>query len=286
MSDAPTAPELRDIEQMAVELASIAGAEIVTALGGILSVRYKTGAVDDTDELKWRDPVSDVDHKVETMIRARLAESFPGHDVIGEEMSERPGRDHDFVWAVDPIDGTSNFINGFPIFAASIGVLHRGRPVVGAIWCSISHALRAGVYHACAGGKLRFGGADVTPKTNPAVRRQLVGVPAAGKEDAFWDTRKTGSAAAECAMVAAGLLQAARFASPNIWDVAAGLALVDAAGGVARRHDGENWTPMQLFEPGETSGGLSDLRFWRGEIVLGNKEAVEQMCALRAVIQS
>ena len=46
----------------------------------------------------------------------------------------------------------ANFVNGFPLFAASIGVLHQGRPLVGAVWCSTSHALRAGVYHARAGG--------------------------------------------------------------------------------------------------------------------------------------
>ena len=281
MTQAPGADKLHAIEQMAVELASIAGAEIVTAFGGILSVRYKTGAVDSTDELKWRDPVSDIDHKVETLIRARLAESFSDHDIIGEEMTERPSRDHDFVWAVDPIDGTSNFVNGFPVFAASIGVLYRGRPVVGAIWCSLSHALRAGVYHASAGGKLRFGGEDVTPKTNPQVRRRLVGVPRSGDEDMYWDTRKTGSAAVECALVAAGLLQAARFFSPNIWDVAGGLALANAAGSHARRRDGTNWTPMEGFTPGKGPDGQPDLRYWRGELVIGTEEAVERICAMR-----
>ena len=280
MTQAPGADKLHAIEQMAVELASIAGAEIVTAFGGILSVRYKTGAVDSTDELKWRDPVSDIDHKVETLIRARLAESFSDHDIIGEEMTERPSRDHDFVWAVDPIDGTSNFVNGFPVFAASIGVLYRGRPVVGAIWCSLSHALRAGVYHASAGGKLRFGGEDVTPKTNPQVRRRLVGVPRSGDEDMYWDTRKTGSAAVECALVAAGLLQAARFYSPNIWDVAAGLALARAAGGIVRRRDGEGWGPMEGFTPGTAPDGSADLRYWRGEIVVGTEEAVERICGM------
>ncbi|HEY2757295.1 MAG TPA: inositol monophosphatase family protein, partial [Pseudolabrys sp.] len=163
------APDLREVEQLAVELAGIAGNEIGAALGGMLAVRYKTAA---TDDALWRDPVSEVDRRVETLIRKRLAEQFPDHDIIGEESTERPGRDHDFIWAVDPIDGTTNFVNGFPMFAASIGVLHKGRPVVGALWCSVSHALRAGVYHASAGGKLRFDGADVTPKVNPAVRRR------------------------------------------------------------------------------------------------------------------
>jgi myo-inositol-1(or 4)-monophosphatase len=270
------APDLREIEQLAVELASIAGNEIGAALGGMLAVRYKTAA---TDDAVWRDPVSEVDSRVETLIRKRLAEQFPDHDIIGEEFNERPGRDHDFVWAVDPIDGTANFVNGLPLFAASIGVLHKGRPVAGALWCSVSHALRAGVYHASAGGKLRFDGADVTPKVNPAVRRRLAGVPELTGADAEWETRKTGSAALECAFVAAGLLQAARFASPNIWDVAGGIALVETAGGVVRQSSGGAWTPMYRFEPGKGPDEKPDLRYWRRAIVIGRPEAVDKMCA-------
>jgi len=267
--------DLRDIEQLAVELADIAGNEIKAALGGLLAVRYKTAATDDT---LWRDPVSEVDRRVETMIRKRLADEFPDHDIIGEEYDERRhGRD--FIWVVDPIDGTTNFVNGLPLFAASIGVLHKGRPVVGALWCSVSHALRAGVYHAAAGNKLRFDGADVTPKINPDVRRKLAGVPELTSQDASWDTRKTGSAALECAMVAAGLLQAARFASPNIWDVGGGIALVQAAGGVVRQSQGDGWKPMYRFEPGAGPDGAVDLRYWRRAIVVGRPDAVETMCA-------
>lgn len=280
MSDIATAKpsgavDLRDIEQLAVELADIAGNEITTALGGLLAVRYKTAA---TDDALWRDPVSEVDSRVETMIRKRLAEEFPDHDIIGEEFDERR-REHDFVWVVDPIDGTANFVNGLPLFAASIGVLHKGRPVVGALWCSVSHALRAGVYHAAAGNKLRFDGADVTPKVNPDVRRRLAGVPELTSQDASWETRKTGSAALECALVAAGLLQAARFASPNVWDVGGGLALVQAAGGVVRQRQGEGWAPMYRFEPHAGPDGTSDLRYWRRAIVAGRADAVEKMCA-------
>jgi myo-inositol-1(or 4)-monophosphatase len=268
--------ELRDIERMAVELATIAGAEIITALGGMFAVRYKNRAA---HEALWRDPVSEVDSRVETLIRARLAQRFPEHDIIGEEMDERPGRNHDFVWAVDPIDGTTNFVNGFPMFAASIGVLHCGRPIVGAVWCAASHALRAGVYHAAVDGVLRFDGSEVKPKANPAVRRRLAGVPQTADDDGIWETRKTGSAAIECAMVAAGLLQVARFAIPNIWDVAGGLALVAAAGAVARQHDGANWAPMRGFQPMDGPDGRLDLRHWRRAIVVGAADAVERMCA-------
>jgi len=266
---------LHEIESFAVELAGIAGAEIAKMLGSLLAVRYKTGIKDDV----WRDPVSQVDHEVEAMIRERLAKYFPEHDIIGEEMDAPPARNHDFIWAVDPIDGTANFVNGFPLFSASIGVLYKGKPVVGVLWCSISHALRSGVYHATAGGKLRFDGADVTPKINPAVRRRLIGVPAATESDGLWETRKTGSAALECAMVAAGLLQAARFASPNIWDIAGGIALVSAGGGVARRRSGKEWRDMTHFEPPADN---PDLRYWRGEIIVGERSAADKMCEFHA----
>jgi myo-inositol-1(or 4)-monophosphatase len=280
--DKELAAEFVKIEQLAVELADVAGSEITRALGSILAVRYKTTATAEADaeEMKWRDPVSEVDHRVEAIIRKRLAEHFPDHDIIGEEMTERPSRDHDFVWTVDPIDGTTNFVNGFPMFAASIGVLYKCRPVVGALWCSTSHALRPGVYHATIGDKLRFEGADVTPKLNAAVRRHLAGVPMLTETDGLWETRKTGSAAIECAMVAAGLLKVARFLSPNIWDVAGGLALVAAGGMVAREsNDGRRWAPMQSFEPGQSPGGRPDLRHWRRAIVVGAADAVEHMCA-------
>jgi myo-inositol-1(or 4)-monophosphatase len=262
---------LRDMERLAIELAGVAGAEISRALGGMLAVKYKTG----TEEDAWRDPVSEVDDKVERLIRMRVGESYPNHDIIGEEMDERPAPDGDFIWVIDPIDGTSNFVNGFPLFSASIGILYKGLPVVGALWCPVSHALRAGVYHCTRGGKLRFDGADVTPKVNPAVRRRLVGVPVATMSDSFWETRKTGSASFECAMVAAGLLQAARFATPNIWDIAGGLALVAAGGGVVRRREAEEWVPMERFQP---IGDHRDLRLWRGEIIIGEPGAVDRMC--------
>jgi myo-inositol-1(or 4)-monophosphatase len=260
---------LAKIERTAVELANLAGAEIKTALGGMLSVRYKT--ISEAEEI-WQDPVSEVDDNIEELIRARLAKSFPEHDIIGEELDERPARDHDFVWAVDPIDGTANFVNGFPLFAATIGVLHCGRPVAGAIWCAASHALRAGVYHASLGGTLCFNGDPVTPKHNPLVRRRLAGVAAGRSNEGGWEMRTTGSAAIEAAFVAAGLLEAAHFERPNIWDVAGGAALVLAAGGRVMVAGGEGWAPLDKFEAPERGSGVPDLRHWSRSLILGRVE--------------
>jgi myo-inositol-1(or 4)-monophosphatase len=109
----------------------------------------------------------------------------------------------------------------------------------------VSHALRAGVYHTSIGRKLRFESNDVTPKVNADVLRRLAGVPVAAHAEASWETRKTGSAALERALVAAGLLEVARFSAPNIWDVAAGIALVQAGGGGVREHDGMRSRPLR-----------------------------------------
>jgi myo-inositol-1(or 4)-monophosphatase len=257
---------LAEIERVAVELATLAGAEITAALGGLLAVKYKGPA---EREQMWRDPVSEVDSRVEELIRQRLAERFPEHDIIGEEFSERPALGSDFVWAVDPIDGTTNFVNGFPLCAATIGVLFRGRPVVGAVWCSTSHALRPGVYHAAENGALWFDNDKVTPRANPAVRRRLAGVPqAVAGVKLGWETRKTGSAAIECAFVAAGLLEAARFETPNLWDVAGGAALVIAGGGSIFAQGGGEWTPLDRFTV-DGEDDAQDLRLWNRPLILG-----------------
>lgn len=262
--------QLAEIEKVAVGLANLAGAEITNTLGGILSVKYKGRA---EAEEPWLDPVSEVDHRIEELFRSRLGAEFPDHGIIGEEFDDKVGREDGYVWAIDPIDGTANFVNGFPLCAAAVGVLHRGVPVVGAVWCGASHALRPGVYHARSGGVLRFNDDEVVPRSNPAVRRRLAGVPKPIPGRGGWETRKTGSAAIECAFVAAGILEAARFESPNIWDIAGGIALVEASGGLVLGEEEGTWQPFEGFEPPMIEGATGMLRGWRGSIAIGRVDS-------------
>ncbi len=257
---------LSEIEDVAVELAQLGGAEIRAALGGMLRIKYKS--IEDR-EGEFRDPVSEVDRRVEELIRERLADRFPDHDIVGEEIDHRPSLGSDFLWAVDPIDGTANFINGFPMFASSVGVLYRGRPVVGALWCSTSHALESGVYHAGPGTPLRFNGAPLDTRSNPAIRRRLGGEPRTTRSGTHaWDGRKTGSAAIECAFVAAGLLDMAWFERPNLWDVAGGLALTLAAGKAAQVHGAPGWSEFHSFADD------GDPAHWSSRIAIGNVDTV------------
>ena len=263
---------IADIEATAVELAQLGGTEIRAALGGMLRVKYK-GL--ENDPAHFRDPVSEVDSRVEMLIRERLSERFPEHDIVGEEIDHRPGFGHDFLWAVDPIDGTANFINGFPLFASSVGVLYRGQPIVGALWCSTSHALEPGVYHAALGKGVRFNGAPIDTRPNPAIRRRLGGQPRSSPEATFnWDGRKTGSAAIECAFVAAGLLDMAWFERPNIWDVAGGFALVAAADGHIVERTADEWMEFGSFTKGDAEPGA-----WSASVALGSKSAVTEFLA-------
>ncbi len=77
-------------------------------------------------------PVTIADREAETAMRGMIAETFPSHGIIGEEHGrDRP--EADFVWILDPIDGTKRFISGHPQFGTLIGLLHRGRPILGVI---------------------------------------------------------------------------------------------------------------------------------------------------------
>ena len=165
------------------------------------------------------------------------------------------------------------------MFAASIGVLRRGRPVVGAVWCSTGHALRPGVYHASAGGKLRFEGNDVTPKLNPAVRRRLAGVPVVTANGKNWETRKTGSAAIGVAgrsrHAACCAFRQPEHLGRRWWHRPS-----ESRGRHGPRQRDGHWETMQGFASEQPSvGGEADLRFWRHPVIVGASEAVERMCA-------
>jgi myo-inositol-1(or 4)-monophosphatase len=81
--------------------------------------------------------------------------------------------------------------------------------------------------------------------------------------------RTSGSAAIECAFVAAGMLEAAHFERPNIWDIAGGVALVLAAGGSVMMAGGDGWAPLEKFEAPDRGEGAPDLRYWSRSLILG-----------------
>ena len=209
--------DLRDLERLAVELAQLAGDRIIASLGTALAVKYKKLSREEEAEAEFRDPVSEIDSAVEAVLRERLAERYPTHAIIGEEEGGGDLPPGDYTWVIDPVDGTANFVNGFPIFAASIGLVHKGDPIVGAVWCSTSHALRPGVYHATKGGSLFFDGARIEAVDRSAVKRRIVAMPNLMTDMSLgYEARQTGSAASSANVTRSASTRPPTRSSPTI----------------------------------------------------------------------
>ncbi len=254
----------------AVELARLAGELIERSLDTEIKVDYKDRA---TAKHGPMDAVTDLDLEIEHQLVERIRKAFPDHAILGEEGTRHFPDGAEYLWALDPIDGTQNFVNGLPIFSASVGLLRRGRPVAGAIWGASSHRLRPGVYHAHQGSALRFDGIDVTtarPSTGkvrglgamPHDEDQRIEVGSGTPSSDHWlpwDRRHIGSGALEAAFLAAGILESAFNTGPRSWDIAAGAILVQAAGrGIWHLRDGE-WRPLEVFA--ETAQEIADWQY-------------------------
>ena len=115
-------PELDDLLRLAATLADESGT--------IIRRHFRTGlAVDDKADLS---PVTAADRESEAAMRRLIEQRFPAHGIIGEEYgSKRP--EADYVWVLDPIDGTKSFITGKPLFGTLIGLMHEGRALLGVI---------------------------------------------------------------------------------------------------------------------------------------------------------
>jgi len=271
----PDAATTAALEITAVRLARLAGEHICRDLGTSRTVEFKTpwpGAGANAN------PVSDTDLRIEQLIRAQLAGEFPDHAIIGEEY---PASDTalpaPYTWVIDPVDGTTNYVNGLPLFASSVGVLFRGRPVAGAIWCAATHILRPGVYHARHGGTLHFEGRPLERREAGAWRGLASEPGRTPTYGSLWDTRVLGCATVEFALVAAGVLRLAYIPRPALWDVAAGLVLLQAAHCHAVRLRAAQADTLLYFSATDPPATLA---CWSEPLLIGDKAALD--LALRA----
>ena len=268
----------RQIEDLAVRLAGGAGEILAGHFGRQMSIEYK-------DEAK-RDPVTAADKACQEYLSREIAREFPDHGILGEEGSdEAETPSPDFLWVLDPLDGTTNFLNGLPIYASSIGVLYRGWPLVGALYIPWPKPGGGFVLHCRKGGGC-FAGDDpvsVYESDEPGSNR-LVGLPGSFPQMARFgskvranagEMRTTGSIAYELAMTACGVLQYSVFGAPRIWDMAGGvLAVMEANGTVMTRLPGEKrWHPLGSLVPTWEARppSLKELRRWVAPLVAGNR---------------
>ena len=239
---------LSSIEEHAVSLAASAGELLLDYFQRDIKVEYKSEGS--------RSPVSDADKAAEQIIVGGIRSRFPDHGILSEETPPAEDLDRAFVWVIDPLDGTTNFVNGLPVFASSIGVLHQGKPIAGAIYVPSPTASAGRVYHArCGGGAFAsdtpirvYDKAKPTPNGLVALPTSLRRRYRIGKElRRFGELRNIGSVAYEMALVASGVMQYTAFAAPHAWDVVAGVAIVREAGGEVMTRTSNQWLPLQSF---------------------------------------
>jgi myo-inositol-1(or 4)-monophosphatase len=196
--------------------------------------------------------VTEVDKGSETMIRNLVHTHFPEHSFLGEEGVE-PGpeasvralqsvRDAEYLWIVDPVDGTTNFVHGFPFFSVSIALAHKGEVIVGVVY----DPMRDELFVAEKGKGAYVHGRRMSVSQEGTLRESLLatGFPADPNfalplnmkglnalAPQVRNIRSGGSAALHMAYVAAGRLSGFWEFGLNSWDLAAGSLLVAESGG-------------------------------------------------------
>lgn len=230
---------------LAVSVAKEAGHIQKTRLGGELQVQYK-------GEINL---VTIVDKECETLIASQIQGAFPDHDFLAEEGSGR--RTHsDYKWIVDPLDGTTNYAHGYPLYCVSIALEHKGEIVLGVVY----DPNRDELFTAEKGQGSFLNGQKLQVSSVPKLEQSLLATGFAynvrktsdNNLDHFKNmlmnaqaVRRDGVAAIDLCYVAAGRFDG--FWELNLfpWDVAAGGLILIEAGGKLTRFDGK---PFSIYD--------------------------------------
>jgi myo-inositol-1(or 4)-monophosphatase len=228
-------------------IAREAGALLMEYFHQHLKIEYKGEA----------DLITAADRAAEKLIRERIAQKWPDHDILGEEQGLND-RGSEYRWYVDPLDGTTNFAHGFPVFCVSLALEQRrnaepARRVAGVIY----DPTRDELFSAGQGTGAHLNGEKIHVSKTPTLSESLVatGFPSRKRHKNpniyFYHqitlhshgVRRAGSAALDLCTVAAGRFDGFWEFNLNPWDTAAGVLIVEEAGGKVTRFDG---SPFEL----------------------------------------
>ena len=229
---------------VAVKAARAAGAIINRAALDIEAVRVS--------QKQANDFVTEVDHAAEKVIIDTLSTAYPGHGFLAEESGNEHGaKDSEFVWIIDPLDGTTNFIHGFPVYCVSIALAVRGKVEQAVIY----DPTRNDLFTSTRGRGAYLNDRRIRVSKRTELQRCLIatGFPFRPGDDfqryllMMGDVmqrsaglRRPGAAALDLAYVAAGFSDAFFETGLKPWDCAAGSLLVTEAGGLVGNFTGES----------------------------------------------
>ncbi len=227
-------------------IAREAGALLMQYFHQGLKIEYKGDA----------DLVTAADRASEALIRERIAKLFPAHDVMGEEQGLND-RGNEYRWYVDPLDGTTNFAHGYPVFCVSLAIEHRSASSAERVAAVVYDPTRDELFSAEQGKAAQLNGAPTHVSKTAQLKECLVatGFPSHKRHKNpnihFYHqitlrthgVRRAGSAALDLCYVASGRFDGFWEFNLNPWDTAAGVLIVQEAGGKVTRFDG---SPFQL----------------------------------------
>jgi len=232
---------------VAVAAAKEGGEVLMTYFRQGVSIRCKNG--------ESADLVSEADVNAEQAVIRVIHATFPAHAILGEESATDTDPNSPALWVIDPLDGTTNFLHDVPHFAVSIGYFEYGVPICGVVW----NPAREDMYTAVKGQGAQYNGRSIHVNSTDRLDQSLIGtgfhVIRDGKlgatlgaiEELFGLNihciRRFGSAALDLCHVASGLYGAYFEYQLSAWDFAAGMLIVQEAGGVVTTARG---TPLGL----------------------------------------
>ena len=235
-------------------------------------IGQRAGSIDDESVRAkgLNDLVTEVDEQVQQLIIRTLQETFPGSRFLAEEGDDFSSSDHSegYLWIIDPIDGTTNFMHGVPPYAVSIALRHDDDLAVGVVL----DASRGELFTATRGGGLYVNGTEHRVSSTERLGDSLITTGFPYREVAHVEqylevlgefmrrsrgVRRPGSAAIDLAYVACGRFDGFFETGLKPWDVAAGMLLVEEGGGVVTDYRNE---PASIFEEQilATNGAIHD----------------------------
>lgn len=237
--------QLQIFLDIATEAAMAGGAVLQRHWGKLESVEEK--------ELPG-DLVTEVDRAAERQILQILQRHFPTHGILAEESGQLGKGDSEYLWAIDPLDGTTNYAHGYPVACVSIGLFVGGTPQLGAIY----NPFRQELFRAAKGLGATLNRRPIRVSQTRALDRSLLVTGFAYDRRETTDNnyaefcrlthltqgvRRSGSAALDLADVACGRFDGYWERGIKPWDIAAGIAILEEAGGRVTAYDG---TPINL----------------------------------------
>lgn len=260
---------MNPMQNIGVRAARAAGRVITKNMGRLDSIRV--------EKKGHNDFATEVDREAEAEIVDTLLKAYPDHGVMAEESGQLGNADSEFQWIVDPLDGTTNFMHGFPHFSVSIALYQNGRAFQAVVYDPVRQELFTGGKGEGAyldGRRIRVSGAkqlkdalvsaDFPYHEGKNLDFDMAALRAFTEKSG--GVRRAGSAALDLAYIAAGRIDGAWLSGLKSWDFAAGALLVREAGGLVNDYQGgDTWqqsgdlisgTPKVHHEMLQTMGGL------------------------------